>query len=51
MVSPESVAVTLGLSWKTPTLPPPLMVTPDAGPVIVSFALARSSVPPDRVIV
>ena len=35
MCSPESVAVTPALSWKTPTMPPPLITTPNTPAVIV----------------
>ena len=36
MVRPESEAVTPELTWKTRLRPPPLTVTPAAGPVMVS---------------
>ena len=39
MVRPERVAVTPLSIWKTPLVPPPLIVTPAAGPVIVSRPL------------
>ena len=53
MVRPESVAVTPLSTWKTPLLPPPLMVTPALGPVIDCVALVSLSVStvPLRVIV
>ena len=43
MVSPESVAVTPDAIWKTPILPPPLIVTPVVGAVI-EVVLLRSIV-------
>ncbi len=53
MVSPERVAVTRLSTTNTRLSPPPLTVTPAAGPVIVSFSLVllSSSWVPGRVIV
>src|SRR3954451_19893355 len=53
MVSPEIDAVTFGSTWNTRESPPPLTVTPPAGPVIdsVSAVLESSSWVPVRVIV
>ena len=43
MVRPERVAVTPPSTWKTPLVPPPLIVTPRRGPVIVSGRWCRLS--------
>ena len=53
MVRPERVAVTPLFTWNTPLWPPPLIVTPAAGPVIVCVppVSLRSSTLPPRVIV
>ena len=53
IVSPEIDAVTPASTWNTRLAPPPLTVTPAAGPVIVSVpvVLLSSSWPPVRVIV
>ena len=53
IVSPEIEAVTNASTWKTRLAPPPLTVTPAAGPVIVSVpvVLLSSSWVPVRVIV
>ena len=53
IVSPEMDAVTPLSTWNTRLSPPPLTVTPAAGPVIVSVSvvLLSSSCVPVRVIV
>ena len=53
IVSPEMDAVTLASTWNTRLSPPPLTVTPAAGPVIVwvPVVLLSSSWLPPRVIV
>ena len=53
IVSPEIDAVTPESTWNTRLVPPPLTVTPAAGPVIVSVPLVSlsSSWPSDNVIV
>ena len=53
IVSPEIDAVTPESTWNTRLSPPPLTVTPVAGPVIVSVAVVSLSVSwvPVRVIV
>ena len=53
IVSPEIDAVTPASTWNTRLSPPPLTVTPAAGPVIVSVpvVLLSSSWVPVRVIV
>ena len=53
IVSPEMDAVTPASTWNTRLCPPPLTVTPAAGPVIVSVpvVLLSSSCVPVRVIV
>ena len=53
IVSPEMDAVTPASTWNTRLSPPPLTVTPAAGPVIVSVSLVllSSSWVPVRVIV
>ena len=53
IVSPEIDAVTSASTWNTRLAPPPLTVTPAAGPVIVSVSLVllSSSWLPLRVIV
>ena len=53
MVNPEMEAVTPLSTWKTRLRPPPLIVTPAAGPVIVKIGtgLLNSSWPPVTVIV
>src|SRR4051794_26001984 len=53
MVSPEKDAVTFGSTRNTRLKPPPLTVTPPAGPAIVAVptVLLSSSCAPARVIV
>ena len=53
IVIPEIDAVTLALTWNTRLAPPPLTVTPAAGPVIVCVPLVSLSMSwvPVRVIV
>ena len=50
IVSPEIDAVTLASTWNTRLAPPPLTVTPAAGPVIVSVPVVSlsSSWPPGQ---
>ena len=43
IVIPEIDAVTPGSTWNTRLAPPPLTVTPAAGPVIVSFPVVSLS--------
>ena len=53
MVSPESEAVTFASTSKTRLFPPPLMVTPAAGPVIVCvppLSFRSSGLPPSVIV-
>ena len=53
IVIPEMDAVTFASTWSTRLVPPPLTVTPAAGPVIVSVpvvSLSSSCVPDNGIV-